>query len=142
MVKNDITKRKWDFLLVTCSEPSVYVNLLQEDIVLITASRSYSSIQTVEREYILSQPMGEIESMLNPEIFLRVGRSYIINPLHLKTIVGYVLTFELDNNEKSITVPRASWDVLLPYLPIIGRRKRVLKKQQERIKNRTLQLRI
>lgn len=136
MSLTNIAQRKWDFLLITQNKSSVYLNILQMDIVLITASRSYCSIQTVSKEYVLSQPMGEIEDMLNPELFLRIGRSYIINPLYLKSVVGYVLTFDFNCRELSITVPHAPWDKLLPNLPIIGKRKRVLQKQRERIKKR------
>jgi two-component system LytT family response regulator len=64
-----------------------------EDIVYLEAERNYTVFHLSNRERIMvSRSMGEYEDLLDPEIFFRVHKSFIINLRHLKeysTADGY-----------------------------------------------------
>jgi DNA-binding LytR/AlgR family response regulator len=56
-----------------------YVSLKMEDIFVIRADRSRCWVKTAEREYELRKSITEVEHRLNPRIFARVHRSFILN---------------------------------------------------------------
>lgn len=112
-------------MLLVPEERGVYSVVKQNDIMFLCANRNYCEIQTLDRRYTLSQPMGEVEELLIKSMFVRIGRSYIINMSHLKSVAGYQLTF---TNKISIEVSHEAWDRVYLALPIVGTRKRVMEK--------------
>jgi len=55
------------------------VKVTYNDILYIEASRNYCTIQTPSVKYLLSIPLGTIESILPKDQFVRVHRSFIAN---------------------------------------------------------------
>lgn len=124
----ELMSHQWDILVIRCEDSNTYEVILQQNIVFIQASRNYCTVITKEKRYCLSQPMNEVQIYLDTNRFIRIGRSYIINPSFLKRIMGYMLFFNVSGKEVSIHVAHESLDKIFPYLPIVGTRKRVLDK--------------
>ncbi len=62
------------------------INLPVEDIVFLEASGDYTVINTKVDQYLSSSGIGKLEEKLNPEMFIRIHRSTIINLNYLKEI--------------------------------------------------------
>lgn len=60
-------------------ERSRYRKIYTDDILYCKADRIYSIIKTIEREFMYSKPLKELELLLNEKQFLRVNRSYVVN---------------------------------------------------------------
>lgn len=55
------------------------VKVAYEDILFVEANRNYCTIQTPETKYLLTIPLGTIESILPRNQFVRVHRSFVAN---------------------------------------------------------------
>ncbi len=62
------------------------LNLPVEEIVYLEASGDYTILSTKTDQFVSSSGIGKLEEILNPEIFIRVHRSTIININNLKEI--------------------------------------------------------
>jgi two-component system LytT family response regulator len=75
-----------------------YVALPVEDILYIRAEGDYSTIVTAEREYLSQYSLKESEGRLDPERFLRIHRSTIVNRASIREIYreghGYDLVLQ------------------------------------------------
>lgn len=61
-------------------------NLPVEEIIFLEASGDYTIITTKADQFVSSSGIGKLEEILNPDIFIRVHRSTIINLNYLKEI--------------------------------------------------------
>lgn len=64
-------------LLINEGEKIIIVNM--ENICWIEAQEDYVNIHTQKEEHLFNQSLSTLETKLDPELFLRVHRSYIIN---------------------------------------------------------------
>lgn len=92
-------------------------NLPVEEIIYLEASGDYTIISAKNDQYVSSSGIGKLEEIMNPDMFLRVHRSTIINVNYLKEIErhfngGMVVKMQ---NGKSFPVSRT-------YAKIIRRR--------------------
>lgn len=55
------------------------INLKVDDIIYLKAEREYCKVHTAEGIMLSSYGIGYMESVLDPQVFVRVHRSYIIN---------------------------------------------------------------
>lgn len=55
-----------------------------KDVIHIKAEGNYLVLQTKERHYLLRMTMNMIESELDPTVFVRVHRSYMVNMNHVR----------------------------------------------------------
>jgi len=62
------------------------LNLPVDEIVYLEASGDYTILSTKNDQFVSSSGIGKLEEILNPEIFIRVHRSTIININNLKEI--------------------------------------------------------
>jgi two-component system, LytTR family, response regulator len=62
------------------------LNLAVEEIMFLEASGDYTILTTKGDQFVSSSGIGKLEEILNPEIFIRVHRSTIININFLKEI--------------------------------------------------------
>ena len=84
-------------------------NLPVDEILHLEASGDYTIITTVADQFVSSLGIGRLVEMLNPEIFIRVHRSTIINVHSLKEIERHFnggLVVKMQNN-KSFAVSRS-----------------------------------
>ena len=84
------------------------INLAVEEIEHLEASGDYTILTTKNDQFVSSSGIGKLEEILNPEIFIRVHRSTIININSLKEIEkhfngGMVVKM---NNGKTFPVSR------------------------------------
>jgi two-component system LytT family response regulator len=87
LLMNLRTERKGPFeahIFVQKSEK--LFNLAVEEIVHLEASGDYTIITTKNDQFVSSSGIGKLEDILNPDIFIRVHRSTIVNVNHLKEI--------------------------------------------------------
>jgi len=61
-------------------------NLPVEEITFLEASGDYTIISTKADQFVSSSGIGKLEEIMNPDIFIRVHRSTIINVNYLKEI--------------------------------------------------------
>jgi two-component system LytT family response regulator len=61
-------------------------NLPVEEIIYLEASGDYTIISSKNDQYVSSSGIGKLEEIMNPEMFIRVHRSTIINVNYLKEI--------------------------------------------------------
>jgi two-component system LytT family response regulator len=61
-------------------------NLPVDEIVYLEASGDYTIITTKADQFVSSSGIGKLEEILNPEVFIRVHRSTIVNVNYLKEI--------------------------------------------------------
>jgi len=83
-----------------------------DEIFFFNSEDKYTFLNTVNKEFIISYTLKELETRLNPEKFIRVHRSYIVNLDHIQTIhkwFGGKLLLKL-KNEREITVSRSYID--------------------------------
>lgn len=62
------------------------INLPVEEIMFLEASGDYTILTTKSDQFVSSSGIGKLEEILNPEVFIRVHRSTIININYLKEI--------------------------------------------------------
>jgi two-component system, LytTR family, response regulator len=62
------------------------INLPVEDIIYLEASGDYTVLNTKGDQYLSSSGIGKLEEKLNPDMFIRIHRSTIINLNYLKEI--------------------------------------------------------
>lgn len=61
-------------------------NLPVEEIIYLEASGDYTVISTKNDQFVSSSGIGKLEELMNPEIFIRVHRSTIVNVNFMKEI--------------------------------------------------------
>lgn len=86
---------------IMVSRGNKYVALPIKDILCIRADGDYSSILTTERTFLTQYGLGETERRLNPDLFLRIHRSTIINRQAIREIYreGHGFDVILTNGE-------------------------------------------
>ncbi|MCI4667389.1 MAG: LytTR family DNA-binding domain-containing protein [Bacteroidia bacterium] len=84
-----------------------------ENIVQIQADGDYSRIVTENHSYLSSYGISKLEDKLNPEMFIRIHRSTIINIHHVKEVEKYPNSYDvlLSTNE-TVRVSRSYMDKL------------------------------
>lgn len=84
------------------------LNLPVEEIIHLEASGDYSILSTAKDQYVCSTGISKLAEKLNPDVFIRVHRSTIININKLKEIEKHFnggLVVRMDN-EKTFPVSR------------------------------------
>jgi two-component system LytT family response regulator len=71
-------------LAIRTSGKTSFVNV--EDIDWIGAAENYVQLHTHIQRHLLHVPIGTLEASLDPEIFLRIHRSLIVNTRHITAI--------------------------------------------------------
>ncbi|MCR9287399.1 MAG: LytTR family transcriptional regulator [Bacteroidetes bacterium] len=71
------------------------MTLSTEDIIWIEADKDYSRLITRKSSHISNFGIGQIAEKLNPEIFIRVHRSSIINLNFIQEIFKYSSSYDV-----------------------------------------------
>ncbi len=58
----------------------------KDEILYCKAEGNYTRIYTIDREYVVTKVLRYIESLLPPDIFLRIHKSFIVNKNHILKI--------------------------------------------------------
>ncbi len=91
-------------VLFDCVEGNVTICL--SDILFIEAYGHKNTIHTYTTDYHIYEYMDSLEKRLSDKGFIRVHRSYIVNPKHVVNINNYMITLD-DGSE--IPVPKARY---------------------------------
>ncbi|MBC7525192.1 MAG: LytTR family transcriptional regulator DNA-binding domain-containing protein [Flavobacterium sp.] len=88
-------------------------SILTDDIIYIEALDDYAMIYTKDDSFLANKGLGAIHAKLNPELFIRVHRSFVVSIHHIaeinKDIAGYQI---ITSNAKKINVSRTYVDVI------------------------------
>ena len=76
-----------DRLTIKNREGLIFIQ--QEDIIFIERTDRISTILTIRGEYQTSESLNDLEQRLNPQIFLRSHRSYLINKKMVQRAIPY-----------------------------------------------------
>ncbi|RZM25627.1 MAG: response regulator transcription factor [Pedobacter sp.] len=94
--KTGLLEKKQSTQTIAIKEEKGIVNLFQNQILSIEGMKDYIKIITVEREYITYHTLKSMLEKLDPELFIQVHRSYIVNRAHVKHIAQEMIG--LSNN--------------------------------------------
>lgn len=109
--------------IIFVRKDSGYKKVATEDIIYLEAQRNYCNIHlTKGNTYTVSIPMNEVYVDLNPYLFKRVHRSYIINMSHIDTYYGNMVVMTENHH---IPIGRDYREVIAKDFTQIGSRKRV-----------------
>lgn len=87
------------------------VNIPVEQIILIKAEGNYAKLITQATSYLSSYGISKLEQKLNPQQFIRVHRSTLININCVKEVYSYPANFEvIMNNQDMVRVSRSYLD--------------------------------
>ena len=77
------------------------INIAVADIVWIEADGDYARLITLNGKYLSSYGISTLESKLNPNSFIRVHRSSLINLKYIKEVQKYVSSYDvvMQNND-------------------------------------------
>jgi len=80
-------ERSLSRILVKGRESMSFVDI--DEIILVQRENNATVIYTANDSFVTSAKMGDIEQKLDPEVFMRSHKSYIINLTKIKTIEPY-----------------------------------------------------
>lgn len=81
------------------------------DIILISKDGRFLSVKTTNGEFVLNEPLYQIEEKLDPVWFVKISQSEIVNLKYVKKWSfegGGILRIEMENGIKSYTSRRYS----------------------------------
>jgi len=79
------------------------------DIIIISKSGRFISIKTINGQYVLSEPLYQVETKLNPTWFVKISQSEIVNLKYVKEWSfegGGIIKIKMINGIKSYTSRR------------------------------------
>lgn len=104
-----------DQILVECGNKLVKVDT--PDIYYLEAERDYTRIYTADKSYLSNYGIGSIELRLNPQLFLRIHRSYIVNMHYMKEVYKDGVSAQIVmKNDTMLNVSRSYMDTFKKYI--------------------------
>lgn len=95
-----------DFIFLNVQKKKV--KILFSEIVYIESQREYIKIKTIKKEYISKMSTHEIETLLPPNLFKRVHRSFIISINNIESYTAEIV----EVNGVSIPIGRGYRDII------------------------------
>lgn len=86
-----------------------------DDIVYIEADGNYAQVQLLhDKKELIFERLGDIEKRLNSPVFIRVGRSLIINKSYIRKLNSKTCTCSLvtPNSTYNLPIPKGACDTL------------------------------
>jgi len=78
---------KQEFLSIQCDKKTIVIPL--DEIMFIESQREYVKVQTLQKAYVTKYSLSKMEEELNPALFLRVHRSFIIALSKIKSFSAH-----------------------------------------------------
>jgi len=109
VIKDIVKKKVYLKRFATKSKDEILI-IPQEDVYYFKAEDKYVFLCTIKKEYFYDSTIKELEKMIDPEIFLRIHRSYIVAIDKIKKIdkwfLGEYKVKLSDENETSLKISR------------------------------------
>jgi two-component system LytT family response regulator len=113
---NHLTNTKF-FSRILVEHGNKFVNIVTKDILYIEADKDYSRIYTESKSFLSNYGITILEQRMDPVIFFRIHRSYIINIEHIKELHKEGSTAQvIMKNEMALNVSRTYMDDLKKLL--------------------------
>lgn len=80
------------------------------NIIYLKADGSYTHVFTENEEHLVSRKLIDMEGLLDPERFVRVHRSFVVNTAHVKQYIRQANSMLLLSNDQKVPVARNSKD--------------------------------
>lgn len=71
----------------------------EEEVMYFKADGSYSMVHMIHNNLLVSKSIKQMEPSLNPEVFFRVHRSFIVNTQHVKRYLREDYSLIMDNGD-------------------------------------------
>jgi len=84
-VANEVAGTKF-FSRILVESGNKFINIATKDIIYIEADKDYSRIYTDGKSFLSNYGITVLEQRMDPAIFFRIHRSYIINIEHIKEL--------------------------------------------------------
>ncbi len=93
-------------LLLPDNKKMIFVPV--KDIQYIEAQENYVSVATDQNMYLVFQRLSELETKLDPQLFFRIHRSYVVNINHVASVQTYLKGSSevILNNDKKLPLSR------------------------------------
>lgn len=101
LVQDHLNTRREYTQVIVIKEKGREYRVAVKDILFIRAEGNYLILQTKARHYLLRMTMNMVETDLDPAVFVRVHRSYMVNMAHVRS------TRYSGNNEFLFTMSNA-----------------------------------
>lgn len=99
----------WDKILI--SHQSRLIAVKTADLIRIEAEGDYSRLYARDNVYLSNYGVGKLEEKLDPQIFIRVHRSAIINIQHIEEVFKYGAGYDIRmTNQDVVKVSRSYMD--------------------------------
>jgi len=92
---NSLNEQESYLINILVSVRNKLINIPTDQIVLIKAEGNYARLTTVDGSYLTSYGITKLEEKLNPQQFIRVHRSTIINITCVKEVYTYPSSYEV-----------------------------------------------
>ncbi len=89
-----------DFLFVENKEKTKKIKVMFQDIIYIESDGNYISLYTEEEKIMIYNSLNNIQEMLDPNLFLRVYRSFIISLNKVESIQNGQLVMKTKSQKK------------------------------------------
>lgn len=105
---NELNDKETYLTNILVSERNKLVNIPVNQIIYIQADGNYAKLILEKGSYLTSYGLSKLEEKLDPQVFIRVHRSTVININHVKEAYSYPSSYELImTNDEMVKVSRS-----------------------------------
>jgi len=105
---NSLSEQETYLLNILVSVRNKLINIPVSNIIQIKAEGNYARLTTIDGSYLSSYGITKLEQKMNPQQFIRVHRSTIINLSYVKEVYTYPASYEVVmTNEDVVKVSRS-----------------------------------
>ncbi|MEY5042818.1 MAG: hypothetical protein RJA19_45 [Bacteroidota bacterium] len=112
-----LAEHKADADVIFVKNRSRLVRVKNEDLLFVEALKDYVVVHTRQESYTIHSTMKEVEQKLNPRLFVRVHRSFIVNIDAVESIKYAMITME--GMEKEIPVGGSYKEILAQRINLL-----------------------
>lgn len=108
---NSLNEQESYLINILVSVRNKLINIPTDQIIQIKAEGNYARLTTTDNSYLSSYGISKLEQKLNPQQFIRVHRSTLINVTCVKEVYSYPSSYEVVmNNGDLVKVSRTYLD--------------------------------
>ncbi|MGA1374458.1 MAG: LytR/AlgR family response regulator transcription factor [Flavobacteriales bacterium] len=112
-----LAEHKVDADVIFVKNRSKFVRVKNEDLLFVEALKDYVVVHTRKESYTIHSTMKDVEQKLNPRLFVRVHRSFIVNIEAIESIKYAMI--QMEGMEKEIPVGGSYKDLLAQRINLL-----------------------